>query len=104
MCDGVPVDAGFSELVIEGDNAAVMASLSHPGNNMSRLGHIVQDIQWLSTGLRWVYFSHVHRDANSVTHLLARHAKNVMEDMIWMKDTPHPMVEALYFDSMHLSE
>ena len=46
------VDTRFSELVIEGDNAEVMASLSHPGNNMSRLGHVVQDIQWLSTGLR----------------------------------------------------
>ena len=45
------IDAGFSELVIEGDNIA-MTSLSHGGPNMSRLGHVVHDIQWLATGLR----------------------------------------------------
>ena len=98
------IDAGFSELVMEGDNVAVMTSLSHYGSNMSRLGHIVHDIQWLATGLRWAYFSHVKRSANSVAHLLARHAKNVVEDIIWMEETPSPVVEAPYFDSMHLSE
>ncbi|XP_075655242.1 uncharacterized protein LOC142625480 [Castanea sativa] len=85
------VDIGFSELVIEGDNAAVMTSLSSPGPNMSRLGHIVHDIQWMATGFRWVYVSHVNRDANSVAHLLARYAKNVTKDMIWMEDTPHQL-------------
>lgn len=59
---------------------------------MSRLGHIVQDIQWLVAGLRWVYFSNVNRrGANAVAHLLARHAKNVTEDMIWMEDIPHQL-------------
>ena len=53
------IDAGFSELVIEGDNVAVMTSFSHGGPNMSRLGHVVHDIQWLATGLRWASFSHV---------------------------------------------
>ena len=81
-----------------------MTSLSHYGSNMSRLGHIVHDIQWLATGLRWAYFSHVKQSANSVAHLLARHAKNVVEDIIWMEETPSPVVEAPYFDSMHLSE
>ena len=53
------IDAGFSELVIEGDNVAVMTSLSHGGPNMSWLGHVVHDIQWLATCLRWASFSHV---------------------------------------------
>ncbi|KAK9992914.1 hypothetical protein SO802_022617 [Lithocarpus litseifolius] len=85
------IDARFSDLVIDGDNAAVMTSLLFPGTNMSRLGHIVQDIQWLATGLRWAYFSHVNQGANSVAHLLARHAKNVSGDMVWMEDTPHQL-------------
>nr|XP_023876296.1 uncharacterized protein LOC111988743 [Quercus suber] len=98
------IDAGFSELVIEGDNAAVMASLSHGGPDLSRLGHVVQDVQWLATGLRWVSFSHVKRCANTVAHGLARHAKNVMEDMIWLEETPPPVVEALSNDLLYLSE
>ena len=98
------IDVGFSKLVIEGDNVAVMSSLSHGGPNLSRLGHVVQDIQWLTTGLRWAQFSHVKRSANSVAHVPARHAKNVVEDMIWLEETPPPAVEALYLDYLHLSE
>ena len=98
------IDAGFSELVIEGDNIAVMTSLSHGGPNMSRLGHVVHDIQWLATGLRWASFSHVRRSANSVAHVLARHARNVVEDMIWLEETPPPAVVAIYSDFLNLSE
>ena len=83
------IDASFTDLVIEGDNAAVMSSISSPGADQSWLGHIIQDIQWLAQGLRWVCFSHVNQDANSVAHSLARYAKNVTEDMVWLEDTPH---------------
>ena len=48
------IDASFSELVNEGDNANVMKSISSTGVNQSRLGHIIEDIQSLAHGLRWV--------------------------------------------------
>ena len=35
------IDASFSELLIEGDNVAMISSLSHGGPNLSRLGHVV---------------------------------------------------------------
>ena len=85
------IDASFTDLVIEGDNTAVMSSISSLGADQSRLGHIIQDIQWLAQGLRWVCFSHVNRGANSVAHSLARYAKNVTEDMVWLEDTPHQL-------------
>ena len=53
------IDASFSELVIEGDNANVMKSISSTGVNQSRLGHIIEDIQSLAHGLRWVNVSAV---------------------------------------------
>ena len=34
---------GFSKLVIEGDNAYVMISISSTGINLPRLGHIIHD-------------------------------------------------------------
>ena len=40
------IDTGFTDLVIEGDNAVVMSSLSSSGVDQSWLGHIIQDIQW----------------------------------------------------------
>ena len=40
------IDTSFTDLVVEGDNAVVMSSLSSSGADQSRLGHIIQDIQW----------------------------------------------------------
>ena len=53
------IDASFSELVNEGDNVNVMKSISSTGVNQSRLGHIIEDIQRLAHGLRWVNVSAV---------------------------------------------
>ena len=97
-------DAGFTELIVEGDNAVVMQTVMAPGAIQSRLGHIIQDIQWLSQGLRWVSFSCVNRGANSVAHVLARYAKHVREDMYWMEDVPPPALNALYLDYLQLNE
>lgn len=47
------IDAGFLELVIEGDNANVMRSISSTSLDRSRLGHVVEDIQCLVHRLRW---------------------------------------------------
>ena len=57
------IDASLSELVNEGDNAnvmkSIMKSISSTGVNQSRLGHIIEDIQSLAHGLRWVNVSAV---------------------------------------------
>ena len=41
----------------------------------------------------------VKRSANTVAHVLVRYAKDLLEDIVWIKDSPPPAVEALYFDS-----
>ena len=55
------VDAGFREIVLEGDNATVMKSLMSPRVNRSRLGHIYKDIRTLATSFRSVTVSCVKR-------------------------------------------
>ena len=97
-------EAGFTELVIEGDNVNVMKSVSASGADQSRLGHIIQDIKWLTQGLRKVSFSYVRRVANSVAHGLARYAKYIKEDMYWIEDNPPPVLKALYYDLSHLNK
>ena len=46
------VDAGFWEIILEGDNATVMKSLMSPRVNRSKLGHIYEDIHTLATSYR----------------------------------------------------
>ena len=38
-----------------------------------------------------------------MAYVLARYAKDVTEDIVWLEDTPPPAIEALYRDSLHLN-
>ena len=38
-----------------------------------------------------------------MAHVLARYAKDVIEDIVWLEDTPPQAIEALYHDSLHLN-
>ena len=92
-------EAGFTDLVVEGDNLSVMKSLA-----ASWLGHIIQDIKGLTRSLRNVSFSYVRRATNSVAHGLVRYAKNIREDMYWMEENPPPVLEALCYDFSQLNQ
>ena len=58
------IDAGFSELVIEGDNSNVMKALSSSLPNRSLVGNVVDDVRHLVFGMHWVNFSCIRRGGN----------------------------------------
>ena len=93
------MECGFSELVVEGDNQPVMTALKLEKSSLSRVGHILQDVSCLLKNLRWSQVQFFRRSANTAAHALARHAKNVPHEIIWMEDSPPRAVEALYVDS-----
>ena len=76
-----------------------MGYIAGPSPRLSRLGHLYVDSHCLVSGLQSVCFTCVHCDANSVAHSLARHARNVDEDIAWLEDSPPPALEALYWDA-----
>ena len=80
------IEAGFQNLVIEGDNSNVMRAISSTVPNNSFFGHIVDDIRHFISGRQSVGFSCVKREGNMVTHSLARFARNIVEDRYWMED------------------
>ena len=67
---------------------------------MSRLGHLYGDVLCLWSGLHAVSVSCVSKSANSVAHSLARFAKGVEDEIVWLEESPPPALEALYFDSL----
>ena len=67
------VDAGFLKIVVEGDNANVMRAVSSSTPNLSMLGNVIVDIQFLLCGLKRAFTSCINR----VAHVLARHANNL---------------------------
>ena len=94
------VDAGFSELIIEGDSINVMRALSSPSPDLSVCGNVVVDIQWLIRGIRRVSFNWVRRDCNRAAQVLAKYASNLNKDKYWMEDAPLVALEAMYQDSI----
>ena len=96
------MDAGFSDLIIEGDNVEVIKAISLARVNCSRLGHIYDDIRCLTAGLRDWSTSWVRRNANAVAHSLAQFAREVENEIVWLEDSPPPALEALYSDSLLL--
>ncbi|XP_075633692.1 uncharacterized protein LOC142606188 [Castanea sativa] len=96
------VECGFIELVLEGDNQALMNALSSRKGLMSWLGHILQDVICMLNGLRWLQVLFAKRSANTVAHALARYAKDLLEDVVWLEDSPPLVVEALYCDSISI--
>ena len=65
----------------------------------SQLGLIYEDIWCLLAGFISVRVSCVRRSANNVAHVLAKHARLLENDLVWMEEDPPPAAEALYLDS-----
>ncbi|XP_075665935.1 uncharacterized protein LOC142635700 [Castanea sativa] len=93
------IDTGFMEVILEGDNALVMKTVSQAQPNFSRLGLIYEDIWCLAAGFRAISVSCVRRSANSVAHALTRFARLFDNEIVWMGEDPLPTVDALYLDS-----
>ena len=93
------VDAGFSKLVIEGDNSSVMKAISAMQVDHSMLGNVIGDIHHLIGNLQWVRTECIKRRGNRVAYELAQFARNISHDLFWMEDVPPIAREALYQDS-----
>ena len=92
------VDAGFTKLVIEGDNSNVMQAISSDVINYSFLSNVVDDIRHLMSGLQWATTSKIRRGGNKVAHVPAQHARNLDYDLFWLEDSPPLALGALYED------
>ena len=96
------MEAGFSELVIEGDNSTVMRAISSLSCHDSLLGHIYKDICAYVNGMQHVSISCIKRGGNMTAHSLAMYAKNIIDVIYWVEDSLPLTVEALYQDSLHI--
>jgi len=65
------VDAGFSMLIVEGDNINVIQAISSSLENHSLVGNVVDDICHLIWGLKWTSVCCIRRGGNKVAYALA---------------------------------
>lgn len=95
------LDAGFTEVVLEGDNIGLMQSIQSNEGSNSGLGHIYRDIHCLVACFRAWSVNYVKRTANSVAHLLVKYARQVDDERVWLEEFPLAALEVLYFDSYY---
>ena len=92
------VESGFTEMITEGDNVAVMKAVASTLGDLSLLGHVYEDIKCSICGLHFADLSCIRRGENKVAHILAQYARNIDNELYWMGDSPPPVIEALYQD------
>ena len=63
------MEAGFLELIIEGDNTTIMKVAAGSSSGYSLLGHVYEDIHCSLCGLHLVEISYVRRGGNKVVHI-----------------------------------
>ncbi|KAK9988687.1 hypothetical protein SO802_028926 [Lithocarpus litseifolius] len=96
------LEAGFREIILEGDNCTVMMAILGPKPDRDRLGHVNEDIKTMGREFRAFSVLCVKRDANSVAHSLAMFARQIDGEIVWLEENPPPAADALYFDSCNL--
>ena len=83
------VESGFAELIIQGDNVAVMKAVASTSGDLSLLGHVYEDIKCNIHGLQHADISCIRRGGgNQVTRILAKYARNVDNELYWIGDSP----------------
>ena len=97
------INAGFMEVILEGDNARVMKTIAQAQPDLARLGFIYEDIWCLIASFRSLSVNCVRRSANGVAHALARFARLSNNEIVWLEEDPPPAVDALYLDSSFLN-
>ena len=97
------IDAGFTEIILEGDNAMVMKVISQAQQDALHLGLIYEDIWCLVGGFRTITYNCVRPSANSVAHALARFTRLLDQEIVWREEDPPPAMDALYLDSSFLN-
>jgi ribonuclease HI len=81
-------EAGFIDVICEGDAAKVINEINTGPPYLSRIGHFLENIHLEMGGFRSVVFSFTPRECNNAAHTLAKEASSNCVDNRWLEDTP----------------
>ena len=79
---------GLLDIIMEGDSLMVSRALNQSSSPLALIDAVIMGISLASLEFHTVYFSHVKRNANSPAHLLAKYAKGIVNQCMWMENCP----------------
>ncbi|KAL0009259.1 hypothetical protein SO802_010761 [Lithocarpus litseifolius] len=95
-------ELGLREVIIEGDSQVVIHALSTEQPAPLSIQQLISGTKtWLPNFRAWKA-RFARRDCNKAAHLMARHAKEIEDCIIWVEDTPHFIVSEVHFDVISL--
>ena len=89
---------GLRDGVLEGDSLTISNALKRSALSPTSVAAVVEGIHELGAEIGVVNFSHVRRTGNKPTHILARQAQNLVNDIIWIEEIPCCIQQALVQD------
>ena len=95
-------ELGLRQVIVEGDSQVVVHALNRGTNTPLPIQQIISGAQtWLPNFRSWKAIF-AQRDCNKAAHLMARHAKDIVDCLIWVEDTPPPIVSQIQSDVISL--
>ena len=96
-------DIGIKDAIFESDSHVVYLSLTGSTTTHASIVNIIASTHHKLHGFRTFKFSHVKRQGNRPTHLLASFAKGIDSYVTWLEETPSFIESSILHDAMYLS-
>ncbi|XP_075665575.1 uncharacterized protein LOC142635273 [Castanea sativa] len=96
-------DLGLKQIIIESDSQIVVNSIRDHHLAPSSIQKVIEGlIVDLRSFEEWKV-SHICRRSNSAAHIMARHAKFVIDRVIWVEDTPPIIAAQVQHDVLYMT-
>ena len=91
-------DVGISDFIMVGDSLIVYNALCGHSSPPSSVATIISGAIGFCGLFHRVEFSHICRQGNKPAHILAKHAKGIVDYVAWLEKTPCFLMQALNHD------
>jgi len=81
-------DLGLKDIIVESDSLIMVNALRGLGPIPSSIRKVTGGIEMTLRQFSSWKATHISRGSNRAAHLLAQHARQVDECIVWVKDTP----------------
>ena len=91
-------DVGISDFIMEVDSLIVYNALCGHSSPPSSVATIISGAIRFCGLFHRVEFSHIRRQGNKPAHILAKHAKGIVDYVAWLEETPFFLMQTLNHD------
>ena len=91
-------EVGLRDVVFEGDSQLIINAIHDIREAKASVQNIIHGVLRKAQCFRTFNFLHIKRQGNAPTHLLAQHAQNVENMVVWLEDCPSQVAHACAHD------